>query len=69
MILEAQDLHYEFPGGVSALNGLTLNIPRGARLGILGANGAGKSTLLLHLNGTLRPRAGRVLIDGEPVDY
>ena len=69
MILAAQDLHYEFPGGVSALNGLSLAIPRGARLGILGANGAGKSTLLLHLNGTLRPRAGQVLIDGKPVDY
>ena len=68
-ILAAQDLHYEFPGGVSALNGLSLAIPRGARLGILGANGAGKSTLLLHLYGTLRPRAGQVLIDGKPVDY
>lgn len=69
MILEAQDLHYEFPGGVAALNGLNLNIPRGARLGILGANGAGKSTLLLHLNGTLRPTGGRVLFEGKPIDY
>ena len=31
--------------------------------------GPGKSTLLLHLNGTLRPRSGQLLIDGKPVDY
>ena len=35
----------------------------------MGANGAGKTTLLLHLNGTLRPRAGAVLLRGVPVAY
>ena len=45
---------------------LSLTVTRGRRLAILGPNGAGKTTLLLHLNGTLRPTSGRVLLDGEP---
>ena len=35
----------------------------------MGANGSGKSTFFHHLNGLLKPTAGRVLIEGEPVDY
>ena len=68
-LLLADDLSYAFPGGVPALKGLTLPVARGERLAILGPNGAGKSTLLLHLNGTLRPASGRVLIEGQPGDY
>ncbi|MBF0125830.1 MAG: ATP-binding cassette domain-containing protein [Magnetococcales bacterium] len=68
-ILEADALTHLFPGGIPALSGLDLTIRRGRRLAILGPNGAGKTTLLLHLNGTLRPASGRVLLDGEPVGY
>jgi cobalt/nickel transport system ATP-binding protein len=68
-ILQAEALSYAFPGGIPALSDLSLTITRGRRLAILGPNGAGKTTLLLHLNGTLRPSAGRVLLDGEPVGY
>lgn len=67
VILEARGLEYRYPGtGDAALRGLDLTVRRGRRLAILGANGAGKTTLLLHLNGTLRPRAGTVLVDGAP---
>ena len=69
IILTAQDLHYTYPGGVPALHGLDLEIPRGQRLAILGPNGAGKTTLLLHLNGTLRPDRGEVRLDARPVRY
>ena len=65
MILEARGLHYAYAGGVAALDGLDLSVERGRRLAILGPNGAGKTTLLMHLNGTLRPAAGQVLLDGE----
>ncbi|MCW1920359.1 ATP-binding cassette domain-containing protein [Rhodobacter sp. KR11] len=68
-MIQAQDLHYTFPGEVPALQGLDLTIQRGRSLAILGPNGAGKSTLFLHLNGTLRPARGRVLLQGQPVGY
>ncbi|MCW2249095.1 cobalt/nickel transport system ATP-binding protein [Azospirillum fermentarium] len=69
VILEARGLDYRYPGsGEPALRGLSLSARHGRRLAILGANGAGKTTLLLHLNGTLRPRAGVVLVDGVPGD-
>ncbi len=65
LILEAQNISYAYPGGIMALDGLSLGIGRGRKLAVLGPNGAGKSTLLLHLNGTLTPQAGRVLLGGE----
>jgi len=69
ILLEARGITYAYPGGVPALAGLDLRIARGRRLAILGPNGAGKTTLLLHLNGTLRPASGRVLLDGRPAGY
>lgn len=68
-ILEARGLTYAYPGSVAALTGLDLRVERGRRLAILGPNGAGKTTLLLHLNGTLRPVAGQVLLDGAVAGY
>ncbi|HEU4619939.1 MAG TPA: ABC transporter ATP-binding protein [Gammaproteobacteria bacterium] len=68
-LLEARNISHTYPGSVRALNSLTLRIERGRRLAILGANGSGKTTLLLHLNGTLKPRMGEVLLDGEPARY
>ena len=68
-VIRAEGLTYAYPGGVPALAGLDLDIARGRRLAILGPNGAGKTTLLLHLNGTLRPASGRILIDGVPAGY
>ena len=68
-ILSAEDVHFSFPGEVAALRGLDLEVAAGRSLAILGPNGAGKSTLLLHLNGTLRPGAGHIRLDGETADY
>lgn len=68
-LLEARELTHTYPGGVHALNQLSLYVERGRRLAILGANGSGKTTLLLHLNGTLRPHSGQVLLEGEPTGY
>jgi cobalt/nickel transport system ATP-binding protein len=69
ILLEAHGLTYAYPGGFPALLGLDLRIERRRRLAILGPNGAGKTTLLLHLNGTLRPASGQVLLDGATTGY
>jgi cobalt/nickel transport system ATP-binding protein/cobalt/nickel transport system permease protein len=61
------DVHFAYPDGRQALDGVTLEIDDGERVAILGPNGAGKSTLCLHLNGILRPQRGRVEIGGQPV--
>jgi len=68
-LLSAEALTYVYPGGVPALDAIDLEIARGRRLAVLGPNGAGKTTLLLHLNGTLRPTSGRILLDGAAVDW
>lgn len=68
-ILRAQDLCHRYDGGVLALDGLSLAVHAGVRHALVGANGAGKTTLFLHLNGTLKPQAGSLFIDGYPADY
>jgi iron complex transport system ATP-binding protein len=47
------------------IDNVSLEIPRGALVGILGPNGSGKTTLLRLLAGTLTPESGHVLLDGE----
>ena len=49
------------------LHGVSLDVARGAVVGVLGPNGSGKTTLLRVLTGALAPSAGRVLLDGVPL--
>jgi branched-chain amino acid transport system ATP-binding protein len=51
-------------GPLTVLNDVSLALPAGARLGVFGHNGAGKTTLLRCIVGALRPRQGRVDVDG-----
>jgi iron complex transport system ATP-binding protein len=55
-------------GSAPVLEDVSLSVPRGTLLGLVGPNGAGKTTALRIANGTLSPDAGRVLVDGDPVD-
>jgi len=59
-ILEAHDLAVEI-GGRRLVEGLTLHLTRGERIGIIGRNGAGKTTLLQCLLGERDPAGGRVI--------
>ncbi len=50
-----------------ALDDISLTIEDGSFIGIIGHTGSGKSTLVQHLNGLVRPSAGRVLLDGKDI--
>jgi ABC-type branched-subunit amino acid transport system ATPase component len=55
-------------GGVTAVDGLSFEVPAGASLGIIGPNGAGKSTMLKMLAGAIQPDRGQISIDGQRID-
>ncbi len=62
MIL-VENLRYR-RGNREILRGINMSFDKGEILALLGPNGAGKTTLAKHLNGLLKPTAGRVLVDG-----
>jgi ABC-type branched-subunit amino acid transport system ATPase component len=65
-LLAAQDVTVRF-GGVVALDDVSLSVPAGSTVGLVGPNGAGKTTLFGVLSGLLRPRTGRVTMNGVDV--
>ncbi|MEZ4232210.1 MAG: ABC-F family ATP-binding cassette domain-containing protein [Polyangiaceae bacterium] len=68
-IIEVEDLVLEL-GGRRLVDGLTLKLTRGTKLGVIGRNGAGKTSLLRVLLGELRPTSGKVLIgDNTRIAY
>ena len=67
LALELQDVTKRF-GDKVAVDGLSLSLPPGAFLGLLGRNGAGKSTTLKMITGLLRPTAGRIRVLGLDLD-
>jgi len=62
-LIEIEDVHFRYPGGVEALKGVTLTIRDGEFVAIMGQNGAGKTTLVKHFNGLLKPSTGKVRVD------
>jgi len=54
-------------GGLVAVNDLSFSLAAGEIVGLLGPNGSGKTTALNLISGLLRPSAGRILLDGEPI--
>lgn len=56
-------------GGVTALADGNLAVESGDVMALLGANGSGKSTLSKILTGVVSPNSGRVLLDGQPVQF
>ncbi|MDZ7631206.1 MAG: ABC transporter ATP-binding protein [Gemmatimonadaceae bacterium] len=63
-MLVARDIVVAYPNGIRALEGVSLDVPRGAVVGLLGPNGAGKSTLLRVLSTLQRPDRGTVVVAG-----
>ena len=66
-LLELHDVEVAY-GDLPALRGVSLGIEEGETLSVVGANGAGKTTMLRAISGLLRPRAGRILLDGARLD-
>ncbi len=54
-IIEIKHLHHYYKNGTHALKGVSLEIPRGQMVAIIGQNGSGKTTLAKHLVGLLKP--------------
>lgn len=50
-----------------AVNNVTLTLPKGKIIGLLGPNGSGKTTLIKMMNGLLTPTSGSIRINGQPV--
>jgi branched-chain amino acid transport system ATP-binding protein len=63
-LLEVDDLH-AFYGNIHALKGVTLAVNEGEIVTLIGANGAGKTTTLNAISGIVRPRTGKVRVDGR----
>ncbi|MBQ8237379.1 MAG: ABC transporter ATP-binding protein [Oscillospiraceae bacterium] len=65
-MLEMKNVTKTF-GGFTALDDLSMTIPRGTVYGLVGPNGAGKSTAIRHLTGVYRPDSGSITMEGQPI--
>src|ERR1700740_2621063 len=66
--ISIRDLQKTYQGGKRALDGITLDVPRGGIFGLLGPNGAGKSTLINILAGLVTKSGGTASIWGFDID-
>jgi branched-chain amino acid transport system ATP-binding protein len=65
-ILELANVEASY-GPVQALRGVTLSVPKGKIVTVLGANGAGKSTVLKTISGIIDPNKGHIRFEGEAI--
>lgn len=64
-IVKFENVAFGYESNVEVLHGLNLEIKRGDVIAVLGPNGAGKTTFVKHAIGLLKPKAGRVLVNGR----
>ena len=65
-MLKVENLHVHY-GAIHALKGISIEVPQGKIVTLIGANGAGKSTTLRSLSGLLKPSEGRILLEGKEI--
>jgi phospholipid/cholesterol/gamma-HCH transport system ATP-binding protein len=63
-MIQIENLHKSFDGH-EVFKGISLEIPKGLILALIGRSGCGKSVLLKHVAGLIKPEKGRVLVDGK----
>jgi len=66
-MLQATNVSFAYRHGAKALDDVSVAIPRGSIVGLIGPNGSGKTTLVRLLNGTLTPTHGSVSLDDVPL--
>ncbi len=66
-LLEVNEVSKNF-GNFTALNKVSITVPKGSIYGLLGPNGAGKTTLIRVINQITMPDSGTVYLDGEPLN-
>jgi len=66
-ILEARSLSKSF-GAVVAATDVSIDVPQGQRVSLIGSNGAGKTTFVNMVTGYLKPDAGSIVLDGRQID-
>ncbi|HHY34914.1 MAG TPA: ABC transporter ATP-binding protein [Firmicutes bacterium] len=65
-MLELQDLRVSY-GAIEAVKGLSLSVPKGKIVALVGANGAGKSTTLRAISGLIKAKSGKILFEGKDI--
>jgi len=65
-MLEIKNLSVSY-GAISALHGISLSVPDGKIVTLIGANGAGKTTTLKTISGLLKPKSGEIFYDGKNI--
>ena len=65
-ILEIKDLVVSY-GGIEAVKGITMDVPKGEIVTLIGANGAGKSTTLKTVAGIVKPQSAEILFNGQNI--
>src|ERR1700761_6731945 len=65
-MLEIKNLNAGY-GAISALHGISLSVPAGKIVTLIGANGAGKTTTLKTISGLLKPASGEILYEGKNI--
>lgn len=65
-MLSVENLHVSY-GAIKAIHGVSLKVPQGSIVTLIGANGAGKSTTLRSLSGLVKPASGSILYNGQEI--
>ncbi len=68
-VIELKDICFQYPNSKEGLKDISVEIPKGKKVAILGLNGAGKSTLFLTLCGVLKPNSGAYFLGGNPFRF
>ncbi|OGO21409.1 MAG: ABC transporter ATP-binding protein, partial [Chloroflexi bacterium RBG_16_51_16] len=66
-MLEVENIH-SYYGNIHALKGISLTVDKGEIVTLIGGNGAGKTTTLRTITGIMKPREGKVSLEGENLD-